>query len=232
MFRELVRGDASRRGLSSLENAELTAELLVCIEAYCRPRGKWCGVKESLASLADECISAGAGKSSSDVLRWLFEEAEFAGNRSRYSASSNSMLSEVLHTRRGIPISLCVIAQCVLSALGFEGHLIGLPGHVVLGLGGGQHEVYVDCFNSGRRLHHDQCVAMAAVAGASIDVEHMMKPMTPALVALRTLNNLVNSFEGERDAAGLARAAALRLAIPLLGPDDVRSTMALLAHTN
>jgi len=56
--------------------------------------------------------------------------------------------------------------------------------------------------------------------------------MAPALVALRTLNNLLNSFESERDAAGLARAAALRLTVPFLGPDDVQSTMALLAHTN
>jgi len=232
VFRALVGGEGSQRQLSALESVELTIDLLVCIEAHCRPRGEWRGVKGALAALADECTSAGADTDSNDVLRWLFVNAEFEGNRERYRASSNSMLSEVLRTRRGIPISLCVVAQSVLASLGFEAHLIGLPGHVVLGVGDFSEQMYVDCFNSGRRLSREQCVAMAAVAGAAVNAEQHLKPMPPALVALRTLNNLVSSFESERDAAGLARTAALRLTIPLLAPDDVRSTLALLAHTN
>jgi len=231
VFRELVGEDRSLYALQPGKSVETTLELLLCIEAHCRPRGDWRSIKETLATLANDCSTAGAGADSRDVLRWLFEEAAFAGNRNQYGASSNSMLSEVLHTRRGIPISLCVIAQSVLSDHGFESHLIGLPGHVVLGLGDSASEGFVDCFNSGRRLTHDQCVAMAAVAGLS-SIAETLKPMAPALVALRTLNNLLNSFESERDAAGLARAAALRLTVPFLGPDDVQSTMALLAHTN
>ena len=232
MFRDLIRGDGSQRAFQSAKSVELTIDLLVCIEAHCRPQGEWCGVKESLAALAKQCTSAGAGTTSSDVLAWFFEDAGFTGNRNRYGASSNSMISEVLRSRRGIPISLCVVVQSVLSDLGFESNLIGLPGHVVLEVGDSAHGGYVDCFNSGRRLSHDQCVAMAAMAGASIEVEQTLKPMVPALVALRTLNNLVKAFESESDAVGLARAAAMRLAIPLLSPVDVRSTMALLAHTN
>jgi len=227
-----MREDGSQRAVQSVRSVELTLDLLVCIEAHCRPQGEWCRVKESLAALAKECTSAGAGTDRSDVLRWLFEDAGFSGNRSQYGASSNSMLSEVLHARRGIPISLCAVAQSVLSGLGFESHLIGLPGHVVLGLGDGANKSFVDCFNSGRRLTRDQCVAMAAVAGTTNTMEDTLKPMAPALVALRTLNNLLNSFQSERDAAGLASAAALRLNVPFLGTGDVRSTMALLAHTN
>lgn len=235
VFRDLLRTENAEHGAQSGSNVELTVELLVCIEAHCGPRGAWRSVKGALIALAEECTLADAHASSSDVLRWLFANAEFVGNREFYRASSNSMLSEVLRTRRGIPISLCVVAQAVLAHLGFESHLIGLPGHVVLGMGGRSHEAFVDCFNSGRELSQDQCVALAGVAtvaGASVSAEQFMKPMSPALVALRTLNNLVGSFESERDAVGLARAAALRLTVPLLAPDDVRSTLALLAHTN
>lgn len=228
VFRDLVHTERATQG----SHSATTVELLSCIEARCRPSSAWSTVKESLHALAGACASTGSGSDSDRVLEWLFDEAGFRGNRTHYGASSNSMLSEVLSCRRGIPISLCVVAQSVLAELGYDSHLIGLPGHVVLELGQSHHERYVDCFNGGRRLSSEQCTAMVAVAGAPMDVDRVLRPMSSAHVALRTLNNLVNSFVAERDATGLARAAALRLTVPMLGADDVRSTMALLAPTN
>jgi len=73
---------------------------------------------------------------------------------------------------------------------------------------------------------------MIVASGSTVDLERTLSPMSPALVALRTLNNLIGAFGAERDQVGLARAAAMRLSIPFLSSGDIRATQALLAMTN
>ena len=228
MFRRLL---SSNLGLQGTDSAT-TVDLLVCIEAYCSPCETMPSVESDLSELVESCVANGISADGFDILDFLFGEAKFTGNRSSYGSSTNSMLVSVLETRRGIPISLCVVAQALLQRLGHPSHLVGLPGHVVLGMGDAASVSYVDCFNGGRRLSYEQCVAMIVASGSTVDLERTLSPMSPALVALRTLNNLIGAFGAERDQVGLARAAAMRLSIPFLSSGDIRATQALLAMTN
>ena len=228
MFRQLITAGEALSGFDS----GTTVRLLAHIEDHCRPTGSSPSAEESLATLANACDTRGFSSHYRSILDQLFEVENFTGNKARYGASDNSLLTRVLANRLGIPLTLCVVAQSVLSQLGHQAYLVGLPGHVVLGVPDEGSTVYVDCFNGGREMSREQCVSLVAASGTLDESHSALMPMTPSLVALRTLNNLVAAFRSEMDQAGVARVAALRLCIPFLSAEDVRSTQALLAHTN
>ncbi len=228
MFRQLINAGEALGGADS----GTTVRLLSHIEEHCRPSGSSSSVEESLATLAETCDARGSSSHYRSILDQLFTVGKFTGNKARYGASDNSLLTRVLATRLGIPLTLCVVAQSVLGHLGHQSYLVGLPGHVVLGVPDGGSTIYVDCFNGGREMSREQCVSLVAASGSLDESHSALMPMTPSLVALRTLNNLVAAFRAEMDQVGLARVAALRLCVPFLSAEDVRSTQALLAQTN
>lgn len=228
MFRRLITAGEALSGADSAT----TVRLLALIEDHCRPTGSSPSVEESLATLANSCDARSSSSHYRSILDQLFAVENFTGNKARYGASDNSMLTRVLATRLGIPLSLCVVAQSVLSQLGHQSYLVGLPGHVVLGVPDEGSTVYVDCFNGGREMSREQCVSLVAASGTLDESHSALMPMTSSLIALRTLNNLVGAFRAEMDQVGLARVAALRLCVPFLSAEDVRSTQALLAQTN
>ena len=56
-----------------------------------------------------------------DVLNaYLFDEEGFTGNRDRYDDPSNSLLSEVLDRRTGIPITLALVYMEVARRAGIQ----------------------------------------------------------------------------------------------------------------
>ena len=63
----------------------------------------------------------------------LFHEWGFRGNQENYTDPRNSLLDQVLATRKGIPISLCIIYLLVAERLGLELESVGIPGHFLVG---------------------------------------------------------------------------------------------------
>jgi len=59
----------------------------------------------------------------------------FAGSVGDYDDLRSSLLHEVLHRRRGLPILLCVVWLEVARRIDVPAHGIGLPGHFVVGIG-------------------------------------------------------------------------------------------------
>ena len=82
--------------------------------------------------------------------RALGEEAGFGGSEADYDDVRSSLLHEVLRRRRGLPILLSVVWCEVAQRVGVPAVCLGLPGHVMVGLGtpDGDH-VVVDPFNGG-----------------------------------------------------------------------------------
>ena len=65
--------------------------------------------------------------------RGLFEDGGFHGNREAFYDPRNSYLNLVLDRRRGIPITLAILAISVARRLGWPLYGVEFPGHYLCG---------------------------------------------------------------------------------------------------
>ena len=87
--------------------------------------------------------------------RFFFQEMGFAGNVNDYYDPGNSLLSTVLRTRRGIPITLAVIYIELANEIGLNACGVSFPGHFLVKLHMPEGEVVIDPF-SGQSLSREQ----------------------------------------------------------------------------
>ncbi|MEL6982621.1 MAG: transglutaminase-like domain-containing protein [Actinomycetota bacterium] len=168
-------------------------------------------VVDHLDELSQGCS---ADDSAAGVLAHLFGPAGFAANRSDYYDPSNSLIHRVLERRRGIPLSLAAVAVEVGRRHGIELHPVGLPGHVLLGRAGGSGPWY-DPFAGGVELDEDGCAGILAAIDPTVRFDRrMLAPMSPAAVAVRTLNNLRVAYASKGMADRLVPVLELRANLP------------------
>lgn len=93
---------------------------------------------------------------------FFYGELAFAGNPNDYYAPGNSYLHTVLHTRRGIPISLAVLWLELAQGLGLNAAGVSFPGHflVKVRVAGGQ--VVLDPL-TGQSLSQDALIERLAL---------------------------------------------------------------------
>ncbi|HEX9918906.1 MAG TPA: transglutaminase-like domain-containing protein [Pyrinomonadaceae bacterium] len=137
--------------------------------------------------------------------RFLFDELGFAGNHGDYYDPRNSLLSDVLDRRTGIPITLSLVYMEVGRRAGLRVEGIGLPGHfIVRAEGAGGAPALVDPFN-GKVVDADDCQErLDTIYGgqAPLADEHLQPVPTREILA-RLLRNL----KGIYAQAGLYRRA-------------------------
>lgn len=138
----------------------------------------------------------------------------FDGDRASYHDPDNSLLPRVLDRRRGIPLSLAIVAIEVGRRAGVPLLGIGMPGHFLV-RAAGDPEHFVDLFHGGRRLDPTGCRARyeAVVAGVPWREDHL-DPVGPRAIVTRVLANLANAYRRSGDRRGLAWALDLRLRLP------------------
>ena len=116
---------------------------------------------------------------------------EFAGSPEDYGDVRSSLLHEVLRRRRGLPLLLSVVWTEVAARRGIPAYCVGLPGHVVVGIGDpdDQH-VHVDAFAGGRVLDVEELDRIVRGAtGGPLLPEHL-RPLPPVELLLRLLTNV------------------------------------------
>lgn len=79
----------------------------------------------------------------------FFEKYKFSGNTKNYHSPSNSLINQVLDSKRGNPISLCVIYMLIAQRLGQPVFGVNLPSLFVLTYKSPQIQFYVNVFNRG-----------------------------------------------------------------------------------
>ena len=130
----------------------------------------------------------------------LLNEYGFSGNVTDYYNYQNSLLDAVLESKKGIPLTLCILYSCVCRRLKIPVQITGLPGHVVLGFddhdqteggGGGGQRAFMDVFNGGRFLSISDCRDIVASYNVPWD-NNFLSPLPTSLVMQRVLNNLSN----------------------------------------
>lgn len=116
----------------------------------------------------------------------------FTGNTEDYYNYKNSLLDRVIQTKKGIPLTLCVVYICVCRRLEIPVQIIGLPGHVVLGfdndLGS---RSYMDAFHGGTILSVENCRAIVSHYPVPWD-DSYLDPLRNYSIMQRVLNNLMN----------------------------------------
>lgn len=141
----------------------------------------------------------------------IFKTHKFAANTQNFHSPANSMLQRVLETRRGNPLTLCVIYLLVAQRLNLPIYGVNLPNLFVLTYRLDDLDVepfYINCYNRGLVL-------------SRTDIEHYIgqlnltpndifyEPCTHVDIVRRAMRNLQLSFEKLQEPAKAAEVNKL-----------------------
>lgn len=124
----------------------------------------------------------------------IFNSLKFSANTKNFHSPANSMLSVVLETRKGNPISLCVVYMLVASRLGLPIFGVNFPNLFVLTYKSPDAHFYINVFNKGMIYHRKD--AINYLEQLKIDPkEEFFEPCNNLQIILRMLRNLGQAFE-------------------------------------
>ena len=132
------------------------------------------------------------------LCRVLFGEEGYRGAQESFAVPASSLLSQVIQTHRGIPISLCLIFLFVARRLGLPVEPVGLPGRFMVGVFRGRHPLYIDCYEGGvfRTRAEVQLLMLDNQLPAD---EAFLQRVTTHQTLARCCRNLVSQFEAQGD---------------------------------
>lgn len=124
----------------------------------------------------------------------LFSKLKFSANTKNFHAPGNSMINIVLESRRGNPLSLCVLYMLVGRKLKMPLYGVNLPNLFILTYKSDDVQFYINAFNKGlifSRADIDNYLSHLNQVPNDI----FYQPCTSLDIALRLLRNLIASFE-------------------------------------
>jgi regulator of sirC expression with transglutaminase-like and TPR domain len=124
----------------------------------------------------------------------LFTQLRFSANTKNFHSPGNSMLSNVLETRKGNPISLCAIYLLVAQKLGLPVYGVNLPNLFVLTYQSKDVSFYINAFNKGlvfsKKDIHNYLEHLKIEPR-----DEFFEPCTHKDILVRSLRNLIVAFE-------------------------------------
>ncbi|HSZ71296.1 MAG TPA: transglutaminase-like domain-containing protein [Cytophagaceae bacterium] len=124
----------------------------------------------------------------------IFGKLKFGANTKNFHSPSNSMINSVLESKKGNPISLCVIYMHIAQRLNLPIYGVNLPNLFILTYKTKDVQFYINAFNKGlvfTREDIDNYITQLNIAKNDIFYE----PCTNVDIITRVLRNLVVSFE-------------------------------------
>lgn len=172
--------------------------------------------EDAIVSAIDKLAADLEPDSSSDatpesILAYVYGDLGFAGDTVDYYNPANSLIHQVLERRRGIPMTLAVVAAEIARRHRVDLRLVGLPGHILLGTSGnssspasapdspnrapdtegGALDMWFDPFSGGARLGFDDCkLLFARFHPIEAFQPAMLAPINAEMISIRMLNNL------------------------------------------
>jgi regulator of sirC expression with transglutaminase-like and TPR domain len=218
-FRELVARPESSVPLD---------EVALTIAAHAYPS---LDVARELSSI-DEVAGSCSAPTLDALVRHLFVDLAFTGNRSAYYDPRNSYLNDVLARRTGIPISLSVLMMSVGRRLGIPLDGVGLPGHFLV-RDRVDPDVFVDPFARGAVLDRMGCErAFRRVHGFdAVFDDAFLEPVGTFSIVNRMLANLRAIFAALGDHRSVLWVIRLRTELPDAGAEERAELAAALAAT-
>lgn len=147
--------------------------------------------------------SSGAVSSRERVIllsKFMSDELGFRGNTDDYYSERNCLMSSVIETRMGIPITLTLLYKMVAARAGMCVAGINLPGHFIARHG----DLYFDPFHRGKILTKADCAAILAKQQLALHDGHL-EDATSRQILVRVLANLLYVFDLHREAGKHAK---------------------------
>ena len=156
----------------------------------------------------------------------FFNKLKFAANTKHFHSPSNSMINVVLESRRGNPISLCVIYMIIAQQLDLPVYGVNLPSLFVLTYKKDHTQFYINVFNRGlifSKSDIDHYIGQLNLKPADI----YYQPCTNLDIIRRMLRNLMLAFEKIGDVGRMKEVEQLLNAV-----HDEDATPPLSDYTN
>ncbi len=138
----------------------------------------------------------------------LFSKMKFTANSKNFHSPSNSMINVVLESRKGNPISLCMIYMLVAQKLKMPVLGVNLPNLFILTYKSAETQFYINAFNKGlifSKSDIDNYIAHLNLTPNDIFYE----PCTHLDILRRVFRNLIVSFEKNGESEKVLEIKAL-----------------------
>jgi len=154
---------------------------------------------------------------------YFYQELGFAGNVNDYYDPNNSYLHRVIHTRRGIPISLAIVYMELAQQIGLQVKGISFPGHFLMKLSVQSGDIIIDPFNGASLSREDleERLEMYLDQNAStseIPLVRYLQSAHPREILVRMLRNLKTLFVEHQL---WQRVLGVQQRLVILLPDDI-----------
>jgi len=144
----------------------------------------------------------------------LFNKLKFGANTKNFHSPGNSMINVVLESRKGNPITLCVIYLLVSQKLKLPVHGVNLPNLFVLTYKDEQHTpFYINAFNKGLIFSRQDIENY--ISELHLNPQNsFFEPCSNLEIIRRVFRNLIMSFDkmGEHDKAEEVKELLLLIA--------------------
>ena len=141
--------------------------------------------------------------------QFFFSDLGFAGNVNNYYDPDNSYLSEVLRTRRGIPLTLGLLWMELAQHIGLKVRGVAFPGHFLVKVLLPPGQVLMDPF-TGQSLSREELSERLEPYQREMDLSEEDVPLvlylqaaTPREIIARLLRNLKEIYQSQADAPRL-----------------------------
>lgn len=128
----------------------------------------------------------------------FYNKLRFRANTKNFHSPSNSMINAVLETRKGNPITLCVVYMLVSQKLGLPVYGVNLPNLFILTYKNDDIQFYINAFNKGlifSRADIDNFVGQINLSPAPAYYD----PCSHVEIVMRNLRNLLTAFDKQGD---------------------------------
>lgn len=160
---------------------------------------------ESLAKRLRAPLSGSAARAEA-LSALLARDERFTGDAEDYDAPRNADFLHLLERRRGLPITLAILYVALARRAGWQARVLGMPGHVLVAVGGEDDMALIDAFHHGRIVD-----AETLPSGPAHDIALLDNRET--LVRL-----VVNQASRARKGGDDARALTLYRRLTLIAP--------------
>ena len=128
----------------------------------------------------------------------FFNQFKFKANTKNFHSPANSMINSVLETKKGNPISLCVIYMLLAQKMNLPLYGVNLPNLFILIYKIDDKPFYINVFNKGLIFTRDDIDNY--LENLQLDKQDIFyDPCTNLDIILRVLRNLIVSFEKLED---------------------------------
>ena len=124
----------------------------------------------------------------------IFGKNKYSANTKNFHSPSNSLLNSVIESRKGNPISLCVIYMLVARKLGMPVYGVNLPNLFILTYKTDDIQFYINAFNKG--IIFSRADLENYVSHLNINpIDIFFEPCNHADIIKRAFRNLIVSYE-------------------------------------